>query len=93
VEESEASATTPSPSTSRTAPTVDVGLSMSDLELIERGLKTLAYVPGYDYHQAPRIRTLVDRLERAVQRLEAAATHRAVYGWCDFGIIARGTER
>jgi nucleotide-binding universal stress UspA family protein len=68
VQEAEAGAA--APSTSSATPTVDVGLSMSDLELIERGLKTLAFTPGYDYHQAPRIRALVDRLERAVQHLE-----------------------
>lgn len=56
--------------TARPAPTIDVRLSAADLELIERGLKTLAYTPGYDYHLAPTIRALVDRLDGAVQRLE-----------------------
>ena len=68
---SEADAATASPSTSAPVPTVDVRLSMADLELIERGLKTLAYTPGYDYHLAPRIRALGDRLDSAVRRLEA----------------------
>jgi hypothetical protein len=48
-----------------------VPLSVADLELIERGLKTLAYTPGYDYHQAPNVHVLLDRLGGAVQTLEA----------------------
>jgi nucleotide-binding universal stress UspA family protein len=68
---SEANAATASPLTSVSVPTVNVRLSMADLELIERGLKTLAYTPGYDYHQSPRIRALVDRLDSAVRPLEA----------------------
>jgi len=71
VQASEASAAAAAASTADPVPTVDVRLSMADLELIERGLKTLAYTPGYDYHQAPRIRALVDRLDSATQRLEA----------------------
>ena len=51
-------------------PTVDVPLSVADLELIERGLKTLVYTPGYDYHQAPSVHLLLDRLGGAVQSLE-----------------------
>ncbi len=35
------------------------------------GLKTLAYTPGYDYHQAPSVHLLLDRLDGAVQSLEA----------------------
>jgi hypothetical protein len=68
---SEASAATASASTGHSNPTVEIRLSMADLELIERGLKALAYTPGYDYHQAPRIPALVDRLDGAIQRLEA----------------------
>ena len=56
-------------------PTIDVPLSVADLELIERGLKTLAYTPGYDYHQAPRVHVLLDRLSGSVQRLEATVHH------------------
>ena len=52
-------------------PIIDVPLSVADLELIERGLKTLAYTPGYDYHQAPSVHLLLDRLDGAVQSLEA----------------------
>lgn len=54
-------------------PTVDVPLSVADLELIERGLKTLAYTPGYDYHQAPSVHLLLDRLGGAVLSLETTA--------------------
>ena len=70
VQGSEASAAATSASTAVSVPTVDVRLSVADLELIERGLKTLAYTPGYDYHLAPRIRALGDRLDSAVRRLE-----------------------
>ncbi len=70
---SEANAATASSSTEASIPTVGLRLSMADLELIERGLKTLAYTPGYDYHQAPRIHALVDRLDSAIQHLEADA--------------------
>ena len=42
-----------------------------DSFLTLRGLKTLAYTPGYDYHQAPSIHVLLDRLGGAVQTLEA----------------------
>jgi nucleotide-binding universal stress UspA family protein len=52
-------------------PTVAVRLSMADLELIERGLKTLAYTPGYDDHVIPTLRALSNRLDGAVRRLEA----------------------
>jgi nucleotide-binding universal stress UspA family protein len=55
------------------APTIDVHLSMADLELLERGIKTLAYTPGYDYRQAPKVHVLLDRLRGAAQRLERAA--------------------
>ena len=65
-----AGAATASASTARSSPTVDVPLSLADVELIERGLETLAYTPGYDYHLAPTIRALVDRLSGAVQHLE-----------------------
>ena len=41
-----ATVATASPLTSVSAPTIDVRLSVADLELIERGLKTLAYMPG-----------------------------------------------
>ena len=68
---SEADAATASVSTAAPVPTVDVRLSVADLELIERGLKTLAYTPGDDYHLAPMIRVLGDRLDSAVRRLEA----------------------
>ena len=59
------------PSAALAMPTIDVPLSVGDLELIERGLKTLAYTPGYDYHQAPSVHVLLDRLGGAVQSLEA----------------------
>ncbi|MCC6178334.1 MAG: universal stress protein [Chloroflexi bacterium] len=68
---SAASATAASTTTADPVPTVDVVLNMADLELIERGLKALAYTPGYDYLLAPRIRALVNRLDSAVQCLEA----------------------
>jgi nucleotide-binding universal stress UspA family protein len=58
--------------------TIDVPLSVADLELIERGLKTLAYTPGYDYHQAPGIRVLLDRLGGAAQSLEATGRAEAL---------------
>jgi nucleotide-binding universal stress UspA family protein len=51
-------------------PTVGVQLCVADLELIERGLKTLAFTPGYDYHLAPRVYVLLDRLAAAAKSLE-----------------------
>ena len=68
---SEARASAMSLALSPPLPTVDVRLSLADLETIERGLKTLAYTPGYDYHQARGIRALIDRLGSAAQRLGA----------------------
>jgi nucleotide-binding universal stress UspA family protein len=67
----EVNATTASASSAAPVPTVDVRLSLADLELLERGLKTLAYTPGYDYHLTPRIHALGERLDSAFQRLEA----------------------
>jgi nucleotide-binding universal stress UspA family protein len=61
----------PEPPSAPSVSTIDVPLSVADLELIERGLKTLAYTPGYDYHQAPSVHLLLDRLGGAVQSLEA----------------------
>ncbi|MCC7369247.1 MAG: universal stress protein [Chloroflexi bacterium] len=70
-------AATVATATARSCPRVDVALSLTDLELIERGLRTLAYTPGYDYHLAPRIRELVGRLEGAGHGLETAEPARA----------------
>ena len=45
--------------------TLDVQLSPVDLELIESGLKALAYAPGYDYGHAQAARTLAERLRES----------------------------
>jgi hypothetical protein len=72
-----ASLTAFGPPAARSVSTIDVPLSVADLELIERGLKTLAYTPGYDYHQAPSVHVLLDRLGGAVQSLEATGRSEA----------------
>jgi nucleotide-binding universal stress UspA family protein len=70
--EPDASAATAAPSAPGDAQAVNVRLSREELELVERGLKTLAYTPGYDYHLAPKIGALVDRLGGALRTLEGA---------------------
>jgi nucleotide-binding universal stress UspA family protein len=45
----------------------DVQLSVVDLELIERGLKALAYAPGYDYGHIQDARVLAERLHRTME--------------------------
>jgi hypothetical protein len=47
-----------------TAPTVNVPLTGPDLELIERGLSALMYLPEFDYHLAANVRALLTRLEQ-----------------------------
>jgi nucleotide-binding universal stress UspA family protein len=47
-------------------PSVEVRLSAVDLELIECGLKALAYAPGYDYSHVLAAHALADRLKRSV---------------------------
>jgi len=47
--------------------TVDVRLSAVDLELIECGLKALAYAPGYDYGHVLAARALADRLKKSAR--------------------------
>jgi nucleotide-binding universal stress UspA family protein len=44
-------------------PRIDVPLSEEELELVERGLKALAYFPEHDYHRAPTIQELLHRIE------------------------------
>jgi hypothetical protein len=41
---------------------VNVPLTVADLDLIERGLKAVAYMPGYDYHRSRAVGALLDRL-------------------------------
>src|SRR5205823_3770862 len=61
------------PSTARTdaeeseVPTIDVRLSEMDLELIEHGLKALAYAPGYDYGQVVAAQALARHLETSTR--------------------------
>jgi nucleotide-binding universal stress UspA family protein len=45
----------------------NVRLSVVELELIERGLRALAYAPGYDYGHVQDARALAERLHRAMQ--------------------------
>jgi nucleotide-binding universal stress UspA family protein len=45
----------------------NVQLSVVELELIERGLRALAYAPGYDYGHIQDARALAERLHRAMQ--------------------------
>ena len=47
--------------------TRDVQVSAVDLELIERGLKALAYAPGYDYSHVQQARALAERLHKTMQ--------------------------
>jgi len=47
--------------------TREVRLSAVDLELIERGLRALAYAPGYDYSHVQEARALAERLHRTIQ--------------------------
>jgi nucleotide-binding universal stress UspA family protein len=68
---SDASTVMASAATPDSVPTVDVMLSGADLELLERGLNTLAHTPGHDHHLVTTIRALSERLNRAVRRLEA----------------------
>jgi nucleotide-binding universal stress UspA family protein len=53
--------------------TVNVPLSVSDLDLIERGLKTVAYMPGFDYHRSCDVRALLDRLAEVPRESEPVA--------------------
>jgi nucleotide-binding universal stress UspA family protein len=48
--------------TALASPTTNVPLSVQELDLLERGLKALAYLPGQDYHRTPDIHALMDRL-------------------------------
>ena len=42
-------------------------LSAVDLELIDCGLKALAYAPGYDYGHVLAARALADRLKKSTR--------------------------
>lgn len=46
-------------------PTVDVRLSAEDVALIERGLRALAYAPGYEYADILAARALATALHEA----------------------------
>jgi nucleotide-binding universal stress UspA family protein len=48
-------------------PTMDVRLSVLDLELIQHGLKALAFAPGYDYGHVLAAQALARRLEASVR--------------------------
>jgi nucleotide-binding universal stress UspA family protein len=61
-----AAATYMDPSTAQSDRSVDVRLSPVDLELIESGLKALAYAPGYDYGHVMAARALANRLRTSV---------------------------
>jgi nucleotide-binding universal stress UspA family protein len=52
---------------------VSVPLTAADLDLIERGLKAVAYVPGYDYHRSRDVRALLDRLAEIPRSAPASA--------------------
>jgi hypothetical protein len=44
-----------------------------ELDLLERGLKALAYLPGHDYHGATDIHALMDRLAAIPRGTDLAA--------------------
>jgi hypothetical protein len=41
---------------------INIRLSAAEVELIQHGLKSLAYAPGYHYEQVLDARTLAERL-------------------------------
>lgn len=63
------------------SPTIDVPLTTADLALIERGLKAVAYLPGYDYDQSRAVGALLDRLaemQHAMDLAKQPGTHEPV---------------
>ncbi|MGE3270216.1 MAG: universal stress protein [Chloroflexota bacterium] len=56
----------PAAQVERAGEVVHLHVSRDDLELIECGLKALAYAPGYDYDRIQAARTLANRLETSV---------------------------
>jgi hypothetical protein len=63
--------------TALASPTTNVPLSVQELDLLERGLKALAYLPGQDYHRTPDIHALMDRLAAIPRGSEPAPAVKA----------------